>query len=483
MGTQDHNDKNSPSGSGQNDMTPGAPAIWQNAKQQLKHLVSADDYDRYISEVRCIAEVDGRIILAAKSRFTFDRVGEANKRLIQRVWRTHDPRERGIDFICWDRDGHRFKDLFEYPWTETEQADEAADAGDDAEPVSAVSEDRAHETFDTLVVGPSNQQAVELAQHIVGQGDLPARIVLLHGPQGAGKTHIVTAIQQAIQAVRDGREVVYLTAEEFQTEYVAAAMARDSRQLKARFRRGDVLLLEDLQTISHSPETDKEFCRNLRAVTASGGRVILTADSGPGNLTGFSPRLRSELKGAASVEIESLTPQMRRDVVRMHASLLAASEPNFTVTDDMVEAICNRVRGEGRELTGALMTLFAETGLGKQQPTMDMLQRTLRRQAGDYRPPSMDIIKRATAKVFGLTKAELESPVKSQSIVYPRHLAMYLCREMTGKSYPQIGHAFGGRDHATAIYAEKRVRRDLKKRPETAAHLEEIRAAIYGLMD
>lgn len=477
MGSQEKNGHDALSSVGRDAELPGAPLIWKNTRDQLRGAVSPHDFERYIEELRVIAEADGRIILAVRSRFIRDRIGEELRRQIARIWKMHDPKQREISLIAWDSEGRTYRNLLDDPWA-------AEPAGGDAPGVMSAAEitvDREHQTFETLVAGPSNAKASELARHIAEGRGLRARVVLMHGPQGVGKTHLVTAIQQAVAAAGDGRRVVYITAEEFQTEYVAAAMARDSRALKSRLRGGDLLLIEDLQTIANAPETDREFCRNLRAVTANGGLVVVTADAGAAELSGFSARLRSELKGAASVEIEPPDPQMRRAIVRMHVDLIAESTPAFQLDDDMVDMICERVRGNGRELLGALWTLHTEASMGKAIPTRDMLERVLRRQAGNQPRPTMVLIKKATSQVFGVSRSDLEGEARTQSIVYPRHIAMYLCRTMAKKSYPQIGKTFGNRDHATVIYAEKRILRDMDKRPDTVSHLEEVRAALYAL--
>ena len=485
MGSRDTNGINTHSGKpgrddgDDRDRLLGAPEIWMRARGDMARRVTEDDYARYIKDIRFIAEVEGSVVLATKSRYMFDRVDGEHKRLIQRLWKAHDPRKRPVRLICWSTHGNEFADLVCDPWAGPAPSEaKSAEPAPDGAPVAP---DRAHQTFATLVIGPSNEKAAQLMRHIAEGGEMPARTVLLYGRQGTGKTHLMTALQQAVEAGTSGRRVVFMSAEEFQTEFVSGAIERDTRALKMRVRTGDLLLIDDLQWIANAPGTDREFFASLRAVTAHGGLVVLTADAAPGELTGFSPRLKSELKGGASVEVGLPDEEMRRAIVRMHANLHEKNAPNFVIAEDMVERICKRVRGPGRELTGVLASLYMEAGIGADAPTMEMLDRVIRSHEGELRPATLDMVKRAAAQVFAVSKTDLVSPCRAQSVTYPRQIAMYLCREVTQKSYPQIGSAFGGRDHATVIHAVRKIKRLLTEKPETASDVEALRLAIQDL--
>ncbi|MEO0465450.1 MAG: DnaA/Hda family protein [Pseudomonadota bacterium] len=484
MGTSENYDSKTTSHGRAAVVHTGAPLIWQQTLDELKKVISPWDYERYIIELRFIAEWKGDIVLAARSPLTFARVGDDHKRTIQRIWKKHDPKKRPVRLISWDRHRDEFEGLLDGdPWAgiAAERAIEAAVGADDRD--SSIGGERAGQTFATLIEGASNAAAASLARAIVDETDVPSRLILLYGLQGLGKTHILSAIQNAILAIGDNREVLYTTAQAFRADYVSGAMSRDTRELKARMASADVILVDDLQVIADNPGTDQEFCDNLRTALAAGALVIMTADAGPAELQGFSARLRSHLQGAASVEVELPDLEMRKSIVRQKAATLAEKQPNFVVSEVMVELICQRVHGPGRELCGAVLSLYTETNLGKQKPSVDILMRVLDRQAGARRAPTINLIKRAAADVFGVTKAELEGPRKYQTLVYPRHLSMYLCREMTDKSYPVIASQFGKRDHTSVIYAIQRTNKYLVERPETALHLEQLRQRIHQLQD
>ena len=336
-------------------------------------------------------------------------------------------------------------------------------------------------TFATLVIGDTNKKAFGLARQIV---DKPARcpeIAFVYGRQGTGKTHILRAIEQAIARLEDGRRVTYMTAEEFMTAYVDGAREGDTRNLKAQVRDNDLLLIDDLQWIAGKKKTDEAFFANIRSVTKGGGRVVLTADEAPGDLKGFSSRLKGELLGAAIAEVGLPDQEMRREIVRLHAGMIREDQPNFELDEDMIEKIVSTVRGPGRELCGVLWSLQTETGYGEVEPDMDMLLTVLRRQQGEYQAPSLDNVKRSAMRVFGLSKTEIESTNKSRSICYPRQIAMYLCREMTDKSYPQIARAFNKKDHTTVLHGWRKVKKQIQSDPDMLRDVERVREMVFEI--
>lgn len=471
----------------------GAPEVWKRVEEDLRSKVTAHDYDCYISGLRFIAEVEGEVLIATKTPWAFQRVGANHKHLIQRVWKAHDEKRRRVRLACWETDRNEWEDLVKYPWAdeaapETE-VEEAATAPQKAlaetgEADTGITDDRAHLTFATLVEGPSNGSAARLLRYLANGGDVPNKILFVSGKQGTGKTHLLSACQHAILKNGRQRKVVYMTAEVFSAAFVEGAMAGDTRALKSRVRGGDILLVEDLQTIAKRPKTEEEFLNSIRAVKASGGTVVITADTTINEMAGLSQRLRHELHGATTAEIAMPDDAMRREIVRRHADLLQAKTPTFTFTEDMVKHLCLRVRGPGRELIGVLCSLYADVSIvvdTPTEPTLAHLDTVIRRQLGEQKPPTLEIVKRATTRLFGVSKAELESPTKVHSVVRPRQMAMYLCRTMTTKSFPQIGNAFGGRDHATVIYAVRKVKRLMDEDAEFADQVEQLRSAVFDV--
>lgn len=461
-------------------------AIWTQVREKLATVLNATDYDRWIEDLRLIAEVDGEMVIAARDPLAYDRVVAEHKRLIQRTWRELDPARRGIRLECWRNARTEIRDLVSDPWAETavvSQPEPAiADSGDGEKPTGTSNASGAPEmTFETLVVGQSNEIAVQLAQRVAAGQTVGTSTTLIYGRQGTGKTHLLMALKNRVEASDSDRIVVYLTAEEFMSAYHDGVKAKDTSGLKRRLRSATLLLIDDLHRIAGKPGTETELYQNIREVTGNGGQVVLAGDEAPGDVTGFGPRMRAELKGSIAVEVGLPDADMRREILVRLAAHIEAGHPDFVLTDEMITRINAGIRGPGRELTGAIWSLYTEAGFGDRAPTLDMLDRVIRRHQGEIKVPTIELVKRATMKVFNISKSDLESPCKARAVVYPRQVAMYLCREKTGKSLPQIGHSFGKRDHTTILYAHRKVTKNIATDPELAGDIARVTEAIFEL--
>ncbi|MEO1028189.1 MAG: DnaA/Hda family protein [Pseudomonadota bacterium] len=459
------------------------PAVWARVKAQLKSQVSEDIYHNWLSDLRFVAEVDGAVLIAARRQYTFDRVNRDHRQLIQRTWSRHDPQSRIAKLACWDTASSDLRTLVEDPWKEADIDDEATEAGvangsDGTKSASATAM-----TFANLITGPSNAVAVNTAFQIAAGEQFPAgTLVMISGPQGVGKTHILNALAEEAAARDPDRRVVYMTAEEFMVSYVDGARSGDTRALKARARSCDIIMIDDLQTLAGKRKTDSEFFSTLRSVTSKGGIAVLTADAVSADLHGLSPQMRNELKGAVKIEVGLPDREMRTQIIQSRSLDIQSQAPLFKLTPEMEKRILKRVRGPGRSLCGILWSLYIETQMGIVEPTLEMLDSIIRRQEGELQPASIDAVKRATCKVFDVTKVQLESKSKQQTITYPRHIAVYVARQKTAKSFPQIGRAFGGRDHATCIHSFKKITKDIEVKPEVQADVKRVMDTLYDLL-
>ena len=452
--------------------------IWNDIRDVLRDKVSESEFTRWIADLRVVAEHNGEMIVAARDPLAFDRVSSQHLRVIEKLWAAADPAERAFKLICWRNAPSDLRDLVDDPWAVDETPVPA-----EPQPAAKSSGANPDMTFDTLVTGPSNDIAVTMAKRIAAGLPTGTATTLIYGPPGTGKTHLMQALRLEAARRDTSRRIVYLTAEEFMSAYLDGVKARDTSDLKKRLRAASILLIDDLHRIAGKPGTEAELYQNIREVTSNGGQVVLVGDSAPGDAAGFGQRMRSEIKGATAVEVALPDAEMRREILTRLAGHIAENHPAFVLTDEMMQRLNAGIRGPGRELTGAVWSLYTEAGFGERAPTMEMLERIVRRHAGEQREPSIDVIKRATLKVFPIAKTDLEGPSKMRGFVYPRQIAMYLCRTMTRKSFPQIGRAFGKRDHTTVLYAYRRMDGDLGKDQTLASDIARVQTVVLELME
>lgn len=442
----------------------GGPASWQRTKTDLKKKIGSPDYSKWIDGLRFVAEVNGEIIIAAKDRLTFDRVQSLYRRDIEKLWSVHDEEGRPIQILCWPSAPKELKELTPDPWATANTTSDQVQSG----PRDAMM------SFDNLVVGQSNEVAVTLAQKIAKGERMPTPIAFIYGPQGVGKTHIMRGLEKAVSDRSPEIQTLFMSAEEFMTRYHAGVKVRDTSDLKRELRSKEVVLIDDLQWISGKPGTDTEFFASIRAITTAGGQVVLTADAAPGDLKGFSERLRNELQGAMAAEVSAPDEDMRRRIVDCHADVIEAESPGFHIDGVFRNKLVSRVRGTGRNLCGVIWSLYTESEFGKKEITAAMIEKVIIRQEGTLKPPTLDAVKRAAMRTFNVSKSDLESPCKQQSIVYPRQIAMYLCRTLTKKSLPQIGRSFGKRDHTTVLHAVRKITKKMDIDPELAMDVDRV---------
>ncbi len=469
-------DSNDPINDGGDEGTQTGPAVWGLVHKQLQSRVRDADDLRWIGDLRLVAEVDGELMLAAADQLAFDRVTGRLERTIKTAWKALDPAGRKIRLICWRTLPADVRGLVSDPWAAAEQIEEP-----EPEKPEAPETGSPQMTFDTLVAGPSNEIAIGLARRLASGQPIGTSTILVYGPQGTGKTHMMHALRTEAALLSPARKIVYLTAEEFMSAYHEGVRARDTSALKKRLRSASVLLIDDLHRIAGKPGTETELYQNIREVTSNGGHVLLVGDQAPSDVVGFGPRMRAEIKGAIAIEIGLPDTDMRREILERLSRHIVAMHPQFVLTSEMIARLNSAIRGPGRELTGAVWSLFTETGFGERPPTPEMIERIIRRHEGEAREPTIEAIKRAAIREFAISKADMEGPSKAHALVYPRHIAMYLCRQMTRKSLPQIGRAFK-RDHTTVIHCLRTMRARLKTDDQLVRDVARLEEAVIDIM-
>ncbi len=466
------------------DFTMTAIAIWQYVMTELQAETSASVFGKWLSDLEFVAEIDGVIQIAAGNAIQRDRVSQDYLRRINTIWNSKDERGRRVTITCWNDLSDDVRQLAEINRVKAAVSVASADASvEETEDAIDVRSSMGELTFDNLVVADSNRVAATVARRIaLGEG-APAKTVYFYGRHGVGKTHLLQAIQAEMEVNDDARSVIYMSAEEFMVAFVEGVKRRDTSDLKSRLRSADVLLIDDLQAIAGMGGTQKEFFSNIRAVAARGGQVVITADESPSQLSSLNARVREELQGGATIEVNEPDEEMRRRIVKVKADSIAQDHPEFLLDDECVDLIVRRVRGPGRQLYGAVCNVFTATTFVGNPVTLEDVEAAVRRQLGDQKPPTIDQVKRAVMNVFDITKTDIESARRSRNIAYPRQIAMYLCRKLTTRSLPQIGRYFGNRDHTTVLYAVRKLE-DLMAKDETLkADVNKVELAIAEVQD
>ena len=309
-------------------------------------------------------------------------------------------------------------------------------------------------TFEKFVVGPSNNFVAAAAERIAESDDVTFNPLVIYGGVGLGKTHLMHSIAWKIRESNPNRRVVYLSAEKFMYQFVRALRQQDTMLFKEQFRSADVLMIDDVQFIAGKNSTQEEFFHTFNALVDQNKQIIVSSDRSPADLEGIEERLRSRLGWGIVGEIHQTTYELRLGILQSKSDDLK----NCTIPKAVIEFLAHKITSNIRELEGALKRLVAHSQLVGRPVTLesanDVLHDLLR---VNSRRITIDAIQKKVAEYFNIRLSDMSSPRRARAVARPRQIAMYLSKQLTSKSLPDIGRTFGGRDHTTVMHAVNRI--------------------------
>ncbi len=326
-------------------------------------------------------------------------------------------------------------------------------------------------TFGNFVVGPSNQLAHAAAIGAAGGGGPRHNPLFLCGGTGLGKTHLVHAVAHRIRAERPHSRILYVSAEKFVNEFVQSLQENRMSEFRSRYRdRCDLLLVDDIQFLASKTQTQEEFFHAFNALHQADKQIIVTSDKYPQQLERMEERLVSRFSWGLVADIQGPELETRVAILRKKAQM-----EQIELADEVVLYLAQTIRSNVRELEGTLIRLAAKSSLLQRQIDLDFARQELAATTSP-RPneAGVDDIQRVVCHHFKLRTSDLLSKDRHKSIAFARHVAMYLCKQRLKCSFPELGRAFGNRDHTTVMSAVRKVEHLRTTDPEVRAHLEAI---------
>lgn len=334
-------------------------------------------------------------------------------------------------------------------------------------------------TFNRFVVGKPNELAYAAARNVAGSDTVTFNPLFLYGGVGLGKTHLMHAIAWDIQERNPYANILYLSAEQFMYRFIQALRSNDTMNFKELFRSVDVLLVDDVQFIAGKESTQEEFFHTFNSLVDQKRKIVISADRSPGEIDGLGERIRTRLQSGLVVDVHPTDFELRLGVLQAKAEVLCRDNADIHVADGVLEFLARRISTNVRVLEGALHRLFAFALFIGREVTLEMAQDCLSDiLRASSRKISIDEIIRKTAEHYNIRMADFLSPRRARSIVRPRQIAMYLAKQLTTKSLPEIGRNFGGRDHTTVLHAIRRIEELRSVDHHVAEDLELLRRSL-----
>jgi len=313
-------------------------------------------------------------------------------------------------------------------------------------------------TFDSFVVGKPNELANAAARRVASTGPVTFNPLFLYGGVGLGKTHLMHAIAWELQARSPEKKVVYLSAEQFMYRFVQSLRDRSTMDFKQIFRSVDVLMVDDVQFIAGKNSTQDEFFHTFNALVDQGRQIIISGDRSPSEMDGMDERIRSRLQWGLVVDLHPTDYELRLGILQSKVEQYRRDYPQLSIANGVLEFLAHRISTNVRVLEGALTRLFAFASLVGREITLDLTQDCLADilRASD-RKVTIDEIIRKVSEHYNIRMSDLLSPKRTRTIARPRQVAMYLSKQLTSRSLPEIGRRFGGRDHTTVLHAVRKI--------------------------
>jgi chromosomal replication initiator protein len=455
---------------------PGT-AAWGRVVRQLKDEVGDTAYRSWLQSLRVERIDEGEAVVAAPTRFLRNWVATHYADRLLALWRIENPAVDRISLIVDPQIAALLREegpIAGAPGAPTADSGPTADIGlaspaeiapAEAGPAETV-DDKGYLsapldlrfTFENFIVGKPNELAHAAARRVAEACANPVHTVpfnplFLYGGVGLGKTHLMHAIAWHVRMHAPRRKVIYLSAEKFMYQFIRALRFRSTMDFKDQFRSVDLLMIDDVQFISGKESTQEEFFHTFNALVDQNRQIVITADKSPVDLEGLEERMRSRLGWGLAADIHPTTYELRLGILQSKAE-----QSGLRLPQKVMEFLAHKIVSNVRELEGALNRITAQMQLTGRDITLESAQELLRDLLrANERRVTIDEIQKRVAEHFNIKMAEMTSSRRARIVARPRQVAMYLAKQLTSRSLPEIGRKFGGRDHTTVMHACRKI--------------------------
>ncbi len=328
-------------------------------------------------------------------------------------------------------------------------------------------------TFETFVVGPFNELAYAASQAVIAKPGLAYNPLFIYGNTGLGKTHLMQAVGNYYQETFEGKKVFYVTSERFALDYINSVQKNSTNQFKEKYRKYDLLLMDDIQFLSNKEKTQEELFHLFNTLYDNNKQIVFSSDKHPNYIPNLEDRLKSRFAAGMIVDIPTPDHESRAAIIKEKAKII-----NCPLKTEMVDFLASHLSGSIRELEGALNAIGCQARLKGRELSLNEVKLLLKNTEKPRKSISPEEVVKIVADFYNVEERNIYEKTRRKEIIKPRQLTMYILREDLHISYPSIGQKLGGRDHTTVIHSCEKIKEHLEVDTGLAQEIEQIRSMI-----
>ncbi len=442
--------------------------LWEDSLNDIKKMVSEANFNTWFKETFLLKIDNGIAFVGVPNTFIKEWVVNKFNNLILKSLRDRDNTIRSLSFIIAKVDEK----------TKETKKDLLIKRSNSRIPISELFINKESNlnpkyTFDTFVVGPFNELAHAASQAIIRQPGLIYNPLFIHGNTGHGKTHLIQAIGNYIQSTVENSKVYYLTSEKFYSEYIVAVQNNRVGFFRDKYRKFDVLIMDDVQFLSKKEGTQEQLFHLFNTLYENNKQIIFSSDKHPNFIPGLADRLKSRFSQGMIVDIPAPDHESRIEIIKKKSATVG-----LFLDDQVIDYLASSIDGNIREIEGVVNLLSCHSQIKNTNITIIDVKELLKNNTKPKKMISVSELVKIVAQFYGLEPENLMDKTRRKEVVKPRQIAMYLLREEFNVSFPTIGEKMGGRDHTTVIHSCEKVKKELKENKQLEQQLEELKSIL-----
>ncbi|MCA9393537.1 MAG: chromosomal replication initiator protein DnaA [Candidatus Omnitrophica bacterium] len=440
--------------------------IWEKAQTDIRAKVGDTSYETWFSTVQAKEKDPGTLVIETPDDFFKNWIIEHYRDFIHDTLHAFSPHNINIEYSV--NSGILKKD------TQTRLME--FEKGFRSEEVKSLSKLNTRFTFDNFVVGPSNRFAAAAGLAVAESPAKAYNPLFIYGQVGLGKTHLIQAITHKISQLHPQHKHFYMSSEQFTTELIDSIRTRSTNEFRKKYRQIDVLLIDDIQFIAGKESTQEEFFHTFNFLHDNRKQIIITSDRPPKEISNLEERLSSRFSWGLITDIQPPDFETRVAILRKKMETETVKVP-----DDVIFFIAEQIQTNIRELEGALIRVAAYALLEEKPISLDMAKLILKDMVREStKIISVEMIQKTVAQFFAVTTADLQAKRRNKNIVLARQVAMYLSRNLAQMSYPEIGNAFGGKDHTTVLHSCNKIKTVIETDEDLKTSIRKLTTQLKG---